>query len=244
MSSIKSLLLRFLPPSFLTSIQGLVKDQLDGYAVKSYSQEGEDMILQRFLGGLDSGFYVDIGAHHPKRFSNTYLFYRKGWSGINVDATPGSMKNFEKFRPRDICIEVAIAKERKEVTFFMFNDPALNTFDETLALKRLQEGNYHIVSKQKLYTITLDKILRDNLPRGKKIDFLSIDVEGLDLEVLESNNWKLFKPHFILVECLCSSILEINDNRTYQYLTERGYICIAKTYNTIFFQCHDFKEAM
>jgi FkbM family methyltransferase len=244
MASMTNLLLKFLPPPVVNALQGFALSQLDICAVKSYSQDGEDMVLRRFLGEVDSGFYVDIGAHHPKRFSNTYMFYQKGWSGINVDATPGSMKIFEMLRPRDLCLEVAIAKERKEMTFFMFNEPALNTFDETLVLKRIQETNYRVISKQKLYTTTLEQILRDNLPRGKKIDFLSIDVEGLDLEVLESNNWQLFKPHFILVECLCSSILGINENKTYQYLTEKGYSCVAKTYNTLFFQYHDFKEAM
>ena len=69
-----------------------------------YSQNGEDLILNRFLENKEKGFFIDVGAHHPIRFSNTYLFYKKGWSGINIDAMPGSMTKFNKIRPKDINI--------------------------------------------------------------------------------------------------------------------------------------------
>jgi hypothetical protein len=72
------------------------------FSTRSYAQEGEDLLLARCLAYRDMGFYVDIGAHHPKRFSNTYLFYRRGWCGINIGAMPGSMSQFRRVRPRDI----------------------------------------------------------------------------------------------------------------------------------------------
>ena len=71
---------------------------LHRYGLISYSQEGEDMILRRLFETRRRGFYVDVGAHHPRRFSNTYYFYRQGWSGINIDAAPGSMKLFDRLR--------------------------------------------------------------------------------------------------------------------------------------------------
>ena len=83
---IKKNIIKFLPNA--------VKNELSKkpeWANISYSQEGEDLILERFFEGKEIGFFVDIGAHHPMRFSNTYIFYLKGWRGINVDATPGSM---------------------------------------------------------------------------------------------------------------------------------------------------------
>lgn len=85
----------------------------DKFFEKSYSQEGEDLILKRFFSNKEKGFYIDIGAHHPKRFSNTYLFYSKGWNGINIDAMPGSMRLFNQIRKRDLNLEVPIAKKRK-----------------------------------------------------------------------------------------------------------------------------------
>ena len=94
-----------------------------------YSQNGEDLIINRFLNNKKKGFFVDVGAHHPIRFSNTFLFYKKGWSGINIDAMPGSMKYFNKYRPRDINIEMGVGIKKNRSIFYQFNEPALNTFD-------------------------------------------------------------------------------------------------------------------
>ena len=104
----------------------------------SYAQEGEDLLLARHFKDRIHipGFYVDIGAHHPKKLSNTYYFYKKGWRGINVDAKPGSMKAFDSARPGDINIETAVGCDPTPHTFYMFEDPALNTFDQTLADER------------------------------------------------------------------------------------------------------------
>ena len=79
------------------------------YSNISYSLQGEDMVLKELFADKNQGFYVDVGAHHPFRFSNTYLFYKKGWRGINIDAMPRSMELFDKFRPRDINIECGVA---------------------------------------------------------------------------------------------------------------------------------------
>ena len=84
------------------------------------------MILNRFFERKRNGFYVDVGAHHPKRFSNTYTFYKKGWRGVNIDAMPGSMEKFKKIRPRDINLEFAISNKNGTLVYHMFNEPALN----------------------------------------------------------------------------------------------------------------------
>lgn len=93
----------------------------DGYKKWHYSQEGEDVILARMFEHQSSGFYVDIGAHHPRRFSNTRLLAEKGWRGINVDPLPGVMKLFRKDRPADINLEIAISQARGFSPYFMFN---------------------------------------------------------------------------------------------------------------------------
>lgn len=78
------------------------------YRNTSYSQNGEDRVLWRYFERQRNGFYVDIGAHHPFRFSNTALFYEANWRGINVDAMPNSMKAFNKYRKRDVNLESAV----------------------------------------------------------------------------------------------------------------------------------------
>ncbi len=208
---------------------------LDVYSTKSYSQEGEDMILQRIFENVRDGFYVDVGAHHPKRFSNTYFFYKKGWSGINIDAKPGSMALFKRIRNRDINIEAAIAKSPRQMKFFMFNEPALNSFDQELSYKN-NTGVYQIIEEKNILTQTLAEVLSKHIPKGKKIHFLSIDVEGLDLEVLCSNDWEAFRPEYVLVESHGFNANEPPKNEIYRFLIEKEYSLFAKTVNTIFFK--------
>ena len=216
-------------------MQSIKEKLFNSYATQSYSQEGEDIILRRIFECKTNGFYIDVGAHHPKRFSNTYLFYQKGWNGINIDAMPGSMNLFKKQRPRDINIEAAIAKDKTEMPFFMFDEPALNTFDRNLASERIAHG-WKLLKEQIAIATPLKEILSNNLVSQQKIDFMSIDVEGLDLEVLYSNDWQTFRPEYILIECLNLSINQLSTNEAYQFLVQEGYKLFAKTCRTLIFK--------
>ncbi len=199
-----------------------------------YGQDGEDLILNRLLDGQAQGFYVDVGAHHPVRFSNTYLFYRRGWRGINIDAMPGSMKKFDKVRPRDINIERGIAGKEGRLTYYRFNEPALNTFDPSEATRK-NKPPYCLVDTVEVAVERLDKLLSRHLPEGQMIDFLSVDVEGSDEEVLRSNDWERYRPRFILVETLRSDMLSLCTCTVSQFLRNVGYVPVSKTYNTSFF---------
>ena len=233
-----------LPKNVIEKLNIIKNNYFDGFSLKSYSQEGEDMILRRFFEKQKTGFYVDVGAHHPKRFSNTFFFYKKGWSGINIDAMPNSMRSFDKIRPRDINLEVPISDKKQKLRYYMFNEPALNGFSKELAEKRDGKNHYKIISEKEIQTSTLEEIFKKHLPYGQEIDFMSIDVEGLDLQVLKSNNWKRFRPKFVLMEILGCSIKEIADSKEYKYLAEFGYETFAKTVNTVIFKRVDIKEAL
>lgn len=211
------------------------------FMISSYSQEGEDLVLGR-LFNKDNGFYVDVGAHHPKRFSNTFLFYKKGWKGINIDAMPGSMKLFRNQRPRDINLEIPVAKEQKTLTYYKFNEPALNSFSEEIALSRRKP--YKIVSTQTMETCPLSIILEKYICTTQEIDFFSIDVEGLDLEVLQSNDWEKFRPKVILVEQLRSSIHQLHDDPIHQFLGVRSYHLYAKLVNTAFYIDNEYASKL
>lgn len=202
---------------------------------RSYSQEGEDLILDRFLEGDVQGFYVDIGAHHPVRFSNTYLFYRRGWRGINIDAMPGSMKDFERVRPRDINIECGVAGSPGRLSYHRFNEPALNTFDATEAQLK-NKLPYQLIDTVEVEVQRLDALLERYLPAGQQIDFLSVDVEGKDEEVLRSNDWIRYRPRFILAETLRTDMLNLSACPVVQFLRSVGYKPVAKAYNTSFFE--------
>lgn len=193
------------------------------------------MILRRIFEDIQHGFYVDVGAHHPKRFSNTYFFYKMGWSGINIDAMPGSMELFNKIRPRDTNVEAAVDRERKEIKFYIFNEPALNTFDFELGKKRMN-GKYHVIEERKIITKTLKDILDVNLPKNRKINFMSIDVEGYDIEVIQSNDWKLYRPEYILIESDGKNMKEVQNNELYKYLLKQNYILFGKSVLTLIFK--------
>ncbi len=239
-SALKFFFLKITPKKILNIYQETIKKQLselDIYSTLSYSQEGEDLILKRIFEGQKTGFYVDVGAHHPKRFSNTFLFYKAGWRGINIDAMPGSMDRFKEVRPEDINLEIAISDKDEKLIFHIFNEPALNTFDASQAEKYLLNTNYEVKNKKELRVFPLGAVLEKYNTKGKQIDFMSIDVEGLDLQVLKSNNWIKFKPLIILVELLeIKSIDEIQKSEIYIFLISNGYIFLAKTVNTCFFK--------
>jgi FkbM family methyltransferase len=199
-------------------------------------------VIDRFLGNTPSGFYVDVGAHHPERFSNTYAFYLRGWRGINIDAMPGSMTAFRRTRPRDINLETGVAEQAGELTYYMFNEPALNGFSAALTEERTRimtggKPAYQVIGRRSVPCVPLRDILGVHAA-GTPIDFLSIDVEGLDLQVLRSNDWAIYRPRLVLVECieLREALLDIADSDIGKFMLEHAYVPVAKTFNTVFFK--------
>ncbi len=231
---LKFLFHKLIPPF----LQERLRMVFDRYARKSYAQEGEDMILWYLFENRTSGFYVDVGAHHPARFSNTYFLYQRGWRGINIDAMPGSMKLFDRYRPLDINLEQAVSEIPGELTYYLFNEPALNGFDARLSRERdAQSTNaYRIVSTRKLKTKRLDAILDEFLPEGQSIDFLSIDVEGLDMEVLRSSNWKRYCPQIVLIEVLNGRFPDLLSSEVSRFMGEQGYTIFSKAMNTVIYR--------
>jgi hypothetical protein len=206
------------------------------YSQRSFSQEGEDIALARLIGQNKNGFYVEVGSHHPFRFSNTYLFYRKGWKGICIDPLPCSKIMFNKYRPRDIAIEAGVSKNNAQLKYFMFNEPALNTFDENLAKLRDGLKNYKIIDEKIIKTTKLSDLLSEYINKNQKIDFYSIDVEGLDIEVLESNNWSIHRPDYIIAESNFNDLSDIKNDKLYLYLHEQNYSALIKTGSSIIFK--------
>lgn len=232
---IKSLLKKIIPTKYWKTPDSFYHQYLNSHAGIYYSQEGEDILLSRIFAEQAGGFYVDVGAHHPRRFSNTYFFYKRGWRGINIDALPGSMKVFQKIRPCDINLELAVSEREQVLTYYMFNEPALNGFSKTISEKR-QTDVYKITNTIDVSAFPLYRILDNHLPLGQNIDFLSVDVEGLDLQVLESNDWGKYSPKVILVEILGNSLTNIENNPVYNFMINQGYVLFAKLVYTCIFK--------
>jgi FkbM family methyltransferase len=212
----------------------------DIYAKKSYSQEGEDMILSRIFDGQKQGFYVDVGAHHPKRFSNTYFFYKQGWTGITIEPNPDASRLFAIERPRDINLQCGISELETELTYYYFDESALNTFDYQVVKSRLDTTPYKLIYQAPVPVFRLETIFKKHLSLSQRIDFLTIDVEGLDYEVLRSNDWGLFRPACIVVEELNTDLMQAANGEIAAFLRDCGYKVFAKTYNSIIFLESDF----
>lgn len=200
-----------------------------------YSQEGEDIWLDRYFAGNHSGFYVDVGAHHPFRFSNTFLLNQKGWRGINIDPVSDSIMAFREFRPQDINLEIAIGRETGRSEFWQFSDSALSTLDPLLARTYISDG-HDLRQKKQVPVQALCDVLDQWLPTDTSIDLMSIDAEGRDLDVLKSNNWHRYCPQILVVESMRASSEPSASRMLDEFLYQLGFKLVARFYNSLIFQ--------
>ena len=198
---------------------------------KSFSQEGEDLIIDRLLDGKKDGFYVDIGAFDPFIHSNTYFFYKKGWTGINVEPNPVNFSKFTKHRKRDINVNCGIGLKSGKLDYYIFKNEELNTFSSETVTTRQNQG-YTLIGNQKLEIISIEQLFDQYLPTGQRIDYLSIDAEGLELDILKGNNWKKYVPDMIIIELLGTN--QQNDT-IINLLEENNYIRRSILYNSSVF---------
>ena len=209
--------------------------------LQSYSQSGEDLVLWDFYQDFSrvnyKGSYVDVGCHHPFRFSNTCIFYQAGWSGLNIDPDRRAIAEFKRFRPRDINLEMAVSDKSEPVVFNVFNDGAINSLDAHLAEARDGQHDWKIMEKRTLTPRTLASILDEHWEAGRVIDFLDVDVEGFDYEVLVSNDWSKYRPRFVLVEDDPElGLARASESRIHGLLAGVGYKLVAATLRTRIFE--------
>ncbi len=211
------------------------KSRCFGYRQRSYSQHGEDLLLRALLGPRTHGFYVDVGAHHPKFLSNSYYFYRRGWRGINIDPIPDVMGKFRRARKKDINLELALSEKRGTSTLYQFSDSCRNTLCHETAEELKQDPNFVFLNEQQISTDTLAQVLDEHLPPDTQIDFLSIDAENWDLPILKGNDWSRFRPAVIIVEVNHFSLLDPEKNDVYQFLLQQGYHLAYVVMTNLFF---------
>jgi FkbM family methyltransferase len=181
--------------------QKLKKVRIFSHPRISWSQCAEDLVLEELIGRKTNGFYIDLGAHDPNIISVTKLFYDKGWSGINIEANPYKLDKLKNFRPRDINLNVAIGKE-DSIEFSIMSSSAMSTGVQSVRTKLLSEGSTQLLEILKVKCVGLKEIL-DHYVKGP-IDFINIDIEGMDLEALETADFKSLPkskwPIYIVLE--------------------------------------------
>jgi FkbM family methyltransferase len=203
---------------------------LGGYK-KSYSQCGEDLLIQYIftLRGVKNPSYIDIGANDPFFLSNTALFYKKGSRGINIEANPQLMKQFITNRPKDINLNIGISNKEEELDFYIMEDNTLSTFSKEECDFMVSKGKtLKAVQKIKLITIAdvLEKYFGNQFP-----DFMSIDVEGMDFQILQSIDFENSRPKVICVEAAEYSPVGAGARRSelIDFLVAKGYYEYANT---------------
>lgn len=208
----------------------------------AYSQEGEDLLLLRLFGQRPVGYYVDIGAFHPRAYSNTCLLFRRGWRGINIDPSPGVAEAFARARPHDINLALAIGLQAGQATLNRFEWGELNTLSH--AQVDLVDAFATPVGTVTVPVKPLTDVLDQHLPRGQRIDLMNVDVEGFDLEVLQSNDWTRYRPSVLCIECLFLTAEEVLGTELHRFLAERDYVLYAKTANTCVYIDRDQLDAL
>ena len=157
---------------------------------KSYSMFGEDLKIKDFFKKKKKGIYVDIGCYHPLDGSNTYLLYKKGWSGINIDVNKTSIELFNIARKKDINLNIAISNSSKKVkVFFRKKINMLNTIVKKNALSSFKKG----FNSAYIKSSSLNTLLENLNIKIKKIDFLNLDIEGNELKALKTFNFNKYK---------------------------------------------------
>jgi len=218
-------------------VSKLIQNDQKAYRHESYSQCGEDLIIDFIFNtiGISHPTYIDIGAHHPFRFNNTAIFYNKGCKGINVEPDPYLYNEFKRIRKRDTNLNIGVGGNNSILEFHKMSVPALNTFSSEEALRLQEKFGYAVLEKMQINVETIKEII-SKYHQNVFPDFLSLDVEGMDDEIIRSIDFDNKYPSVICTETLTfendgtgKKNLEIID-----YLKSKDYMVYADTYiNTI-----------
>ena len=179
--------------------------------------EGEDLQVLELTKNIKNGFYVDAGCYHPTHLSNTFLLYKKNWNGINIDVSELSISLFNFMRSNDLNMNLAISNFEGEVTIYHQKKMSqLTTINKKISTERMQGK----IKERKIKSQKLTTVLNNSKYKNRKIDFLNIDVEGVDLEVLKSLDFKVYRPRVICIEIIDK---KIEDSKIYNYLKNLDY---------------------
>jgi len=180
-------------------INFLKKIYYEKYSKKSYSISNVDLIIDRLFSGVAKGFYIDVGCNHPIKYNNTYLLHKRGWKGINIDLDQTSINEFNIMRRNDHNVQELVGSidgEEKEI-YYYHERSAINTTSKELSDKRLTKPRELIKKK----TRSLNKIIENSPYNNEKINFISIDIENQEYEVLKNFNFKKYEIDIIVTEC-------------------------------------------
>ena len=212
---------------------------------KSYSFGGCDLLVDYIFKSKNKGFYLDVGCQHPISNNNTYLLYKKGWNGINIDLDKKNINLFNLERPKDIniCACISSKNDIKDLYFYHTGSPI-----NSLEIKTTKNNNNYTIKK--INTISLNSVLKNI--KTSNIDYLNIDVEGHEMEVLKGFDINYYKPNVISIEFLDFKMnkMEFKNNNLesilnsdiYKYFTDNNYHFVNWIHADLIFVHKKFRD--
>ena len=215
----------------------------------SYSYGGVDLLILDIFKNQKKGYYLDIGCAHPIKNNNTYLLYKKGWNGINIDLDKENIDLFNSYRKKDFNVSVAVSgKEGEADLYFYHNKSALNTISK----KNADFQKAEVSSIKKIKTQSINKIIENSPYKNQKIDFLSVDVEGSELDIFKNLDFNKYSPKVIVVEFLDLSLkkleiknLNINNmirSEIFELIQSKGYTLANVLHSDLIFIRNSFRD--
>ena len=225
----------------------LEKIYYERYTKKSYSLSNVDLIIDYLFKNINKGVYIDLGCNHPIKFNNTYLLYKRGWSGINIDSDFDSIKLFNKFRSNDFNVRNIVSDDESVKKLYYYHKrSALNTLSKDLVDSRTSKPSKIIKEK----SVTLNKIIEDSPYQNSKINLLSVDIENHEFEALKNFNFLKYKVDVLVVESTDTSqkklemynqsINFITKSKVYNLIVKNGYKLINLIHSDLVFVRNDF----
>jgi FkbM family methyltransferase len=205
----------------------------------SRSQVAEDLLATFYLGREHNITYVDIGCLWPIKFSNTYYFYERSGHGLCIDPNPTLSESYRAIRPRDTFVNYAVGGSSEDLTYYEFENPVFNTLDpkRVAALKAADRPGRRVIRTSNVAVKPLHQILIDSKfsENHGAIDFLSIDVEGLEMEILKAIDFTVITPKLIVIETAVIGS-KAHDNPAVGLFTAAGYDLVGFTGHDAFFR--------
>ena len=195
-----------------------------------FSQYGEDLIADDLLSGITRGVYVDVGAYDPIQFSNTLLLHRRGWRGVNIDLLEEKIAMFRRARPNDSSFVAAVGATERPAWILQYDLPVLDRVTFDVENDYLAENGHKPLRSSPITITPLDRLL-ERAGWVERIDYLNIDCEGFELEVLRGTSLDRWRPRVISLEALdAGRLAQVRD-----HLAPFGYAELARTRITAFF---------